>query len=486
MRITFRRTRLATALTGVALTLGAGQAWGAAFALAEQNAMGLGNAFAGAAATAEDSNTVWHNPAGLARLLFPGVTAAGHVIQPSAKFQNQGSQPALGQPLGGTGGDAGDTAVVPNMYASMPITDEWRVGIGVNVPFGLKTEYENGWLGRYQALKSEVKTININPAFAWKATRDFWLGAGANYQQFKATLTNNVNYTGALAQGYATAAAGGVIPASAIPALIGATSALDSFVSTTGEDWSWGWNVGAMYSIGGDANDDNGAARFGAAYRSKIKFNVTGNVGITNPTPPTLSGALAPFNPVVQGVSNTINQTRLYNGGVALDVTVPDSASFSYYQRLNDTWDILADVTWTGWSSIQSLAITRTSGPAAGSSTVLPFNYKDTWRASVGANYRYGEKWLFRAGVAWDQTPVNEVDMSARLPDGDRTWLAGGARWKYSREINFDVAAAYIWIKDSSINNAGNPASIAANGLINGTYNSNVWIISAEMNYRFR
>lgn len=486
MTITFRRTRLATALTGVALALGAGQAWGASFALAEQNAMGLGNAFAGAAATAEDSNTIWHNPAGLARLLFPGVTAAAHVIIPSTKFQNQASQPALGQPLGGTGGDAGDVAVVPNMYASMPITDEWRVGIGVNVPFGLKTEYENGWLGRYQALKSEVKTININPAVAWKTTPDFWLGAGASYQQFKATLTNNVNYTGALAQGYATAAAGGLIPASSIPALIGATSALDSFVSTTGEDWSWGWNVGAMYSIGGSANDDNGAARFGAAYRSKIKFNVVGNVGITNPTPPTLTGALAPLNPVVQGVSNTINQTRLYNGGVALDVTVPDSASFSYYQRLNDTWDILADVSWTGWSSIQSLAITRTSGPAAGSSTVLPFNYKDTWRASAGVNYRYGEKWVFRAGVAWDQTPVNEADMSARLPDGDRTWLAGGARWKYSREINFDVAAAYIWVKDPSINNAGNPASIAANGLINGTYNSNVWIFSAEINYRFR
>jgi len=486
MKNTFRRTRLATALSGVALTLGAGQAWGAAFALAEQNAMGLGNAFAGAAATAEDSNTVWHNPAGLARLLFPGVTAAAHVIIPSSKFQNQGSQAALGQPLGGTGGDAGDVAVVPNFYASMPITDAWRVGIGVNVPFGLKTEYDDGWLGRYQALKSEVKTININPAVAWKATPDFWLGAGASYQQFKATLTNNVNYTGALAQGYAAAAAGGLIPATSIPSLIGATSGLDSFVSTTGQDWSWGWNVGAMYSIGGSANDDNGAARLGAAYRSKIKFNVTGNVGITNPTPPTLSGALAPFNPVVEGVANTINATRRYNGGVALDVTVPDSASFSYYQRLNDTWDLLADVTWTGWSSIQQLAITRTSGLATGSSTVLPFNYRDTWRASVGTNYRYGEKWVFRAGVAWDQTPVNEADMSARLPDGDRTWLAGGARWKYSREINFDLAAAYIWVKDPSINNAGNPASVAANGLISGNYSSSVWIISAEMNYRFR
>jgi long-chain fatty acid transport protein len=486
MTTPYQRTRIAAAVTGVALALGAGQASGASFALAEQNVMGLGNAFAGAAATAEDANTVWFNPAGMARLYFTQFEVAVHVITPSSKFNNVGSQAALGQPLGGTGGDAGSTAVVPNFYATTSINDEWKVGIGINVPFGLKTDYDSGWLGRYQALKSEVKTININPAVAWRATKEFWLGAGVSYQQFKATLTNNVNYTGALAQGYQQAAAGGVIPPSAIPALIGATSGLDSFVSTTGDDWSWGWNVGAMYSIGGDANNDNGAARLGLAYRSKIKFNIVGNVGITNPTPPTLTGALAPLNPVVQGVSSTINQTRLYNGGVALDVKVPDMASFSYYQRLNDTWDILADVTWTGWSSVQQLAIVRTSGPAAGSSSVLPFNYKDTWRLSAGVNYQYSEKIVLRGGVAWDQTPVHDADVSARLPDGDRTWLTGGARWKYSQAINFDVAAAYIWVKSPSINNAGNPPSVAANGLINGNYDSSVWIVSAQMNYRFR
>ena len=209
MTAPFSRTRIATAVAGVALTLARGQAFGAAFALAEQNVMGLGNAFAGAAATAEDANTVWFNPAGLARLNLPQVEAAVHFITPSAKFHDQGSKAALGQPLGGTGGDAGGTAIVPNMYGSFAINDQWHLGIGVNAPFGLKTEYDNGWLGRYQALKSEVKTININPAVGWRTTKDFWLGAGANYQQFKATLTNNANYTAALAQGYGQAAAAG-------------------------------------------------------------------------------------------------------------------------------------------------------------------------------------------------------------------------------------------------------------------------------------
>jgi long-chain fatty acid transport protein len=483
MRTPFRRTHMFTALAGLALTLGAGQACGAAFALAEQNVMGLGNAFAGVAATAEDSNTVWFNPAGMARLYFPQIEAAVHFVTPSAKLSNQNSQAALGQPLGGTGGDAGSTAVVPNLYATTPINDEWHVGIGINVPFGLKTEYDDGWLGRFQALKSEIKTVNVNPAVGWRATKDLWFGVGASYQQLKATLTQNVNYTGALAQGYAQAAAAGVIPASAIPALISATSGLESFLSQTADDYSWGWNVGAMYSIGGDANNDNGAARFGIAYRSKIKYNLSGTAAFTNPTPPTLTGALAPFNPVVQGISATIDQTRLFTGGINIDLKLPDMASLSYYQRLDDTWDVMADVTWTGWSTIQQIAIVRTTGSTLG---VLPENFKNTWRVSGGINYRPNEKVVLRAGVAWDQTPVNEADLSPRLPDGDRTWLMVGGRYKYSQAINFDIAGGYIWIKDASINNAGNPPSIAANGLINGTYNSNVWIVSAQMNYRFR
>jgi long-chain fatty acid transport protein len=92
---------------------------------------------------------------------------------------------------------------------------------------------------------------------------------------------------------------------------------------------------------------------------------------------PTLTGSLAPFNPVVASISNAINQTRLYSGGVKLDVTMPDTASLSYYQKLNDKWDILGDITWTGWSSIQELRILRTDGSLL---SVLPENFKDTWR----------------------------------------------------------------------------------------------------------
>jgi long-chain fatty acid transport protein len=500
MTAPFSRTRIATALAGVALALAGGQAFGSAFALSTQNVMGLGNAYAGAAATAEDANTVWHNPAGLARLNFPQVEQALHVIIPSAKFSNANSQAALGQPLGGTGGNAGGAAFIPNLYGSMAINDKWHVGIGINVPFGLKTDWDDGWLGRYQALKSEIKTINVNPAVSYKVTKDFWLGAGASYQHVQATLTNNVNYTGALAQGYGQLAAAGQIPASAVPGLIGATSGLDSFQKVTGDDYAWGWNVGLMYSFNGDANNDVGAGRIGLAYRSKIKYDVRGSVNVCNPvaagatpppgctpqTIPTLTGALAPFNPAVAGVSNSINTNRAYNGGVSADLTMPDMASLSYFQKLNDQWDILGDVTWTGWSSIPELRFVRTDGPAAGASTVLPENFKNTWRFSAGVNYQYSEKIVLRGGVAYDQSPVNDTDRSARLPDSDRTWIALGARYKYSSALNFDVGAAYEFVKDGSINNSGNPASTAANGLINGNFNNHVIIVSAQANYRWK
>src|SRR6266568_6548148 len=153
--IPFCRTRMAAAIGSLALALTAGQAFGSAFALQEQNASGLGHAYAGGAAAAEDVSTIFFNPAGLVRLQTTQIVVAGNVICPSSKFHDNGSQPAgFGQPLGGTGGDAGSCAGVPNLYVGVPFTDKWSFGLGVNVPFGLQTDYDSDWIGRFQAIKS--------------------------------------------------------------------------------------------------------------------------------------------------------------------------------------------------------------------------------------------------------------------------------------------------------------------------------------------
>jgi len=89
--ITFKRTRVATAIGGLGVLLAAGQAFGAAFALQENSGSGLGNAFAGGAASAEDVSTIWANPAGMSRFATPQVAGAVHFVIPSFKFKDEGS-----------------------------------------------------------------------------------------------------------------------------------------------------------------------------------------------------------------------------------------------------------------------------------------------------------------------------------------------------------------------------------------------------------
>ena len=201
MTTPFPRTRIAGAIAGIVFALGAGHAFGAAFGLQTQNASGLGHAYAGGAAAAEDVSTIFYNPAGLVTLRKMEFVVSANVICPSAKFQNDASQAAAFQTLGGTGGDAGSCAVVPNMYFGVPFTDKWSFGIGINAPFGLETEYDSDWLGRFQAIKSKVETINVNPVLSWEPTKNFTVGAGVSWQKLKADLTKNVNYAGLFAQG---------------------------------------------------------------------------------------------------------------------------------------------------------------------------------------------------------------------------------------------------------------------------------------------
>ena len=239
----FRSNRLAAVLGGSVLFLGAGQALATGFQLNEQSASSLGNAFAAGAAFTDDVSAMWSNPAALSKFSRMQVAGVANVITPSIKFRNDGSLPALNQPLGNDGGDAGGVNFVPNLYFSAPVSPTFAFGLGVNVPFGLVTEYSEGWLGRYQALKSDIETINVNPAVSWQVTPAFAVGVGVNWQRVKATLTSNLNYSAAL---LSAAGQAGITPGSpTFNAIAQATPGLDSKVTIKGDDSAWGWNIGA-------------------------------------------------------------------------------------------------------------------------------------------------------------------------------------------------------------------------------------------------
>ncbi|HZW12956.1 MAG TPA: outer membrane protein transport protein [Noviherbaspirillum sp.] len=430
----FRNT-LATSVLPLfgALALVSDAAHAGGFALYEMSAGSLGNAHAGGAAVAEDLSTIYFNPAGLTRFQGRQFMGALSAIRPSAEFRNAGSTGAGGAPLtGGNGGDAGDWAAVPALYYAMDLNPRMRFGIGIQSPFGLKTEYDSDWVGRYQALKSELRTININPTIAFKLNDQLSLGAGVSAQYADVEISRAINL-GALVPG-----------------------APDARVTIDGDDWGYGFNLGVMFA-------PNEHARFGAAYRSRIRHKFSGDARYTLPAG--LPAAVT-ANPA------------LTNTGASADLDLPESVSLSGYLDLDRQWSAMADVTWMHWSRFKELRVRFNNGAPE---SVTPENFRNTVRVAVGANYRYNDMLKLRGGIAYDRSPVRDEFRTPRVPDENRWWLSFGAQYKPSRQGTWEFGFAHLFVKDARINKSEPPAG----GTLVGEYDSDVNILSVQYSHAF-
>lgn len=179
-------------------------------------------------------------------------------------------------------------------------------------------------------------------------------------------------------------------------------------------------------------------------------------------------------------------------GGYASDLkaslTMPDTAILSVTQKLDSKWEMLGDVSWTGWSSIPKVDIMRTSGPrslnpATEKAQTLGTDFKDAWRVALGANYSLNDAWKLKFGVAYDQTPVkNASSRLTALPDNDRIWLTTGAQWIPSKDSRVDFGLAYIHVKDDKINN---DQSVDGRGSVTGDYTGHIWVLGAQYSMSF-
>jgi long-chain fatty acid transport protein len=406
----------------------------AGFSLLEQSGSGIGYAFAGAAASADDASAMFFNPAALSLLESPQVAVAVHAVNLETKFSDTGSTlPLAGLgllPRGATSDNAGDLIPIPNAYFAWPVNDRLAFGFGINAPFGLKTDYVDPWVGRFQGLRSELKTINANPALSWKVSDNLALGIGVNYQYAEAELTNAVLLA---------------------PATEG-RAGIDV------DDDAWGWNAGAIFTL-------PSATRIGLSYRSHLDYSLSGNTTVT-----TLGGL--PLAAV--------------SGPTTVDITFPDSASLSLVQPVGEGVEIRADASWMNWSEVDTVVAVNPSTGAP--RDVLHFAFDDTMRYSLGVDYRYNEQWTFRAGTAFDESPVKNDVRTVRLPDTDRWWLTVGARWRPSENLLVDAGYAHIFVDDANIaltrEQTGLPPAFSSTVI--GEYDSSVDILSVQATWTFR
>lgn len=412
------------------------------FAIIEQSVTGLGRAFAGSAAVAEDASTIFFNPAGLTYLSHSEFATALNFIKPESDFSNEGST-MPGGTINGSGDNGGKLGVVPNLYYAHRLNDRMVAGVGINAPFGLVTEYDDNWVGRYHAVKSDLKTVNINPSFAFQTTEKLSLGFGINLQYADIELTQAVDF------GAACAAAS--VGACAAP------QSHDGKANITADDWSWGYNLGLIFQA-------TEATRIALAYRSKISHNLQGKGTFDIPN-----------NGAVQTVANAAG---FANGDLNGKVTLPESASFAVHHQIDDKWAIMGDASWTRWSRFQDLTINSTDSVRLNSSKEE--NWDNNMRYGLGLTYVHNDTWTFRGGVAYDQTPVSDQYRTPRIPDEDRKWLAIGASYKYSDNITLDAGYTHIFVSDPSLNDTDKTGYT-----LKGNYNASVDILGMQMRWLF-
>lgn len=450
----FKKNALAVSLGFLSVSISQ-TALASGFALIEFSGSGMGNAFAGASAVAEDASTVQFNPAGMSLLDGRQMVGVLHFIHPTSDFSDQGSTAAaaLGAgPLTGNEDDGGRNAYVPNFYYVQDINDKMKFGFGINAPFGLATKYDDTWIGRYHAVESDVKTVNFNPSISYRVDDKWSVGAGVSAQYVDVILSSAVDF-GAIcyaALGPGTCTTLGVAP-----------QQNDGFAKLTGDNWSFGWNLGAIYEFSKDT-------RLGVAYRSQVKQDVDGDADFTVPGEAAFATASGAF----------------VDTGLSASITLPETLSVSLYHDYDDKFAVLADITWTGWSSFEELRIVYDNPAQPDSVTTEDWN--NSLRYSVGINYQLDEKIKLRGGIAYDETPIPSAERrTPRVPGDSRTWLSFGLQYKLDNEFTIDVGYSHLFVNKTHIDNTYESSIPTLAATIQGEYDASVDILTGQLTWNF-
>ncbi|MFM5429570.1 outer membrane protein transport protein [Aeromonas veronii] len=417
-------------LIAATIALATGQVHAAAFQLNEHSASGLGRAYAGEAAIADNASVLARNPAAMTTFDKMAVSVSGTYIKPDVDVE--GTIPLRGK--GASQDDIAPAAFVPASYFIQPINDQWAWGIGLFSNYGLSTEYDKSFNAGSGAGDTSLVTFNINPNIAYRINEQFSIGAGINAVYGAAELNR---FNGEL-----------------IPSLPNETRVSHM----KGDTWGFGWNVGTLYEI----NENN---RLALTYRSQVDMSFDGDYSNDLPAGP---GALA---------------GKTIDGNLKLDL--PAQAEFAGYHRLNQQFAVHYSVNWTDWSAFQELKATSSSG-----ATLLKKEekFKDSTRYALGGTWYINPIWEARLGFAYDKTPIEAEYRSLSIPDSDRIWYSAGTTYHFNQDMSLDFGLTYIDGKkvdvDESLGPTHGPAS-STNPHWVGTSHGDAFLASVGFNMKF-
>jgi long-chain fatty acid transport protein len=460
MQIHSRFTQISALAIGIASVLAFGQADASSFQLKENSVKAQGRAMAGAASAPGDASVVANNPAVMSTFDQAAFQADLSAIDLSFKFKGDGQAAAgspLAQPLtGGNGGEAGDLNLVPAMSFVQPLSGRFEyvtLGAMVGAPFGLKTDYDADWKGRYYALKSDLKIIDLTLAASFDLSDRFSLGIGAIYEHADVTLSNAIDFgTGVCANPQTQALCFMPNP---VTGPYGPQKN-DGSVSVEGTDNSFGWIVGANWR-------PIDSLSLGYAHRSEVDHDVRGSADFTVPG----------------SVSFVTSGGAYVDTGAGAKLVLPSTDTFSATWMVNDRLSLMGEYAVTDWHSMKEIRITFDNPAQADSAE--DYDWSDSEFYSVGAEYKLNDKFTLRGGIAKDDSPVSLPHRTPRLPDQDRTWYSVGATWSATPSLEINASYTFLQVDDDP--EVGIASS--SGSYLSGKYDANIGIFGIGAQYRF-
>jgi long-chain fatty acid transport protein len=399
----------------------------AAFQLSEHSASGLGRAFAGDAAIAENASVIARNPALMSQFSTNQLTFVGTYIKPDVSLMGE-SAPAYSSADALDDDSIAPEAVIPAAYYVMPINDKFAVGFGLFSNFGLATEFDEDYAAGQLAGKTEIVTVNFNTSVSYQVNEQLTLAAGLNFVYADATITRHL---GDLSNYYAS---------------LGVTYPADAeVVDLEGDDTGVGYNLGIAYDY-----DEN--SRFGLHYRSKVDITFDGTY------------------------NNELSTAGVLPGQVSIEL--PAGAEFSGSHQLDEKWGVHYSVVWTDWSSFERLeAFVPTQDDPIFEKEE---NFSDSFRYAIGADYQVNTEVKLRAGIAYDETPTDSDLLSISIPDTNRLWLTAGGNYTFSNSSSIDVGVSLVRGQKRTFTETDD-----SNGEWEFSSEGNAFIIAAQYNYAF-
>jgi len=437
------RQYLPLAALAAAGTLVTGAAAAAGFQIRENSAALLGTAFAGLNSDARDLSVVYNNPAAMTGLDRSGVQAVASLIWPRTAFDGTAVD-ALGRPIAGSEAESEDPIPLPAGYALWaPANSPFRFGLAATAPYGLETDYADGSIARYSAVKSKLETATITASMAWQVLPQVSLGWSVQAQRAEAELTNAVDF-------------GAILAARGVPGF--QPTGADGLAEVKGSDWGLGYTLGLLF-------EPVRGTRFGLTYHSQIDHELDGTGRFEAPAP-------------VRGVLTAAGIAAFApESDAQADLTTPRSLEFSVSHAMGDL-TLHGTAAWTDWSSFKEIRI-RFDNPAQPDAVDEQF-YEDTWFLAVGADYRLNDAFTVRAGVAHDDRASQAEFRTPRIPDESRWWATAGLTWRATDSLTVDAGYAHLFVKDADVDIA-----TGTGNRVTGSFDNKVDILTVSATYTF-